>query len=122
MKWAQLIARVERFYKLADNPLPNEQVFYRVQPKGKSIHTHTSGLAYEKVPGIFAFDDPAQLFDTYTWLHVKKNINDYELIKLLGKEVERPPDSEGVVVQPKQVMERIPLKEWVESLPSSLVS
>ena len=42
--------------------------FWRVQPKGKLLMGHTSGLAYEKVEGIFAFEDPMTLFDTYTWI------------------------------------------------------
>ena len=48
------------------NPL---HVFYRVQPKGKELLTHTSRLAYQTVPGVFAFERPETLH-TYTWLHI----------------------------------------------------
>ena len=90
--------------------------FYRVQPNGKDVFGHISGLAYEQVPGIFAFTDPQQLFDTYTWIHVKKKVSDYEMVTFQGTVVERPEDSEGVVVKPERVIDRMPLEDWLQSL------
>ena len=96
-------------------PAPT-QTLYRIQPKGKELIGHTSGLAYEKVPGIFAFERPEQVFDTYTWLHIRrKGLKDYEMVEFLGKVVDRPANSEGVVVQPIQVLSRTPMTEWIKS-------
>jgi len=95
---------------------PQEQVLYRAQPKGRGLAGHTSGLAYEKVNGIFAFETPEQLFDTYSWLHMRKNIDDYEMITFLGQIVDRPVDSEGVVVNPVRIISRIPLRKFVEQV------
>jgi hypothetical protein len=107
------IQGILKSYSIAFAKLAELHTYYRVQPKGKSIHTHQSGLAYEKVPGIFAFEDPNTIYDTYTWIHIQKNINNYEIIKFLGELVDRPSDSEGVVVKPEKILERIPMKAFV---------
>jgi hypothetical protein len=88
-----------------------------VQPKGKSLEGHQSGIAYEKVPGIFAVEKAPQLYDTYSWIHFtkKQNIGENEMVKFRGHLVDRPEDSEGVVVKPHQVLERVPLHEWITS-------
>jgi hypothetical protein len=93
-----------------------QDVFWRVQPKGKGVLDHTSGLAFEKVDGIFAFTDPSQLFDTYTWIHVRKSVDDYEMVTLTGTIVDRPDDSEGVVIRPEAVLSREPLGSWLASV------
>jgi hypothetical protein len=101
------------FAKLAN---ANLSTYYRCQPKGKSLLTHTSGLAYEKVPGIFAFEDPTDLFDTYTWLHIRKRLSEYEMVRFVGELVDRPADSEGVVVKPVSILSRTPLEVWVRAV------
>lgn len=109
-----LIRRAELFEELStekDNPL---HTFYRAQPKDKDLFGHTSGLAFEKVPGIFAFENPETLFDTYSWLHMKKNLDNYEMIKFKGVLIDKPADSEGVVVKPQQILEKIPLEEFAK--------
>jgi 2'-5' RNA ligase len=108
-KHASLEAKVNLFYKLSTQ---NTEIFYRAQPKGKDIFHHQSGLAYEKVPGIFAFEKPDKIFETYSWLHMRKNINDYEMIIFKGELIERPEDSEGVVVKPEQIISKIPLIDF----------
>lgn len=88
--------------------------FFRVQPKGRSLFGHTSKLASDPVRGLFAFEDPAMLFETYTWLHVKKHISSYEMVIFEGRIIERPADSEGVVVQPIQELSRLALRDWLD--------
>lgn len=88
-------------------------VFWRVQPKGLKVTGHTSGLGAEKVRGLFAFTDPSHLFGTYTWLHVRKHLADYEMLAISGSITEAPDDSEGVVIEPKRVVFRQPLREWI---------
>lgn len=122
----QLLKQAEEYQQLAEQqlgqlspplqePVGGLRTFYRVQPTGKSLDTHTSGLAYDKVPGLFAFEHPDQLFDTYTWLHVRKAPEQYEMIRFLGKVVDRPADSEGVVVKPDKVLQRTPLVDWLKA-------
>ena len=93
---------------------PDEQILYRAQPKGKSLTGHTSGLAHEKVNGIFAFEDPEMLFQTYSWSHMKKRLDEYEMITFLGKIVDRPADSEGVVVIPGRIISKVPLRQFAK--------
>lgn len=89
--------------------------FWRVQSKGKSIFGHSSGLATKdrRQDGIFAFTSPDQLFSTYTWIRVKKQPDRYEMVKFDGIVTGRPDDSEGVVVQPRRILERMPLNVWL---------
>lgn len=110
------LGRLRKVIREALREVAENGTFYRVQPTGKDVFGHTSGLAYEKVKGIFAFTDPEQLFDTYTWIHVKKKINEYEMVTFHGTVVDRPEDSEGVVVAPQKVIKREPLKSWLDSL------
>jgi len=90
------------------------ELLWRTQPIGQSLSGHRSGLAYTKTPGIFAFTAPEQLFDTYTWLHARKRIDDYEVIEFLGDVIDRPVDSEGVVVKPRTIVQRIPLRDFAQ--------
>lgn len=89
--------------------------YYRFQPTGKALQGHTSGLAYEKVAGIFAFTDPCMVLDTYTWCHISKHADQYELVCFEGTLVDAPADSEGVVVLPITETYRIPLTAWSHS-------
>lgn len=107
---------LREFIREALHEASTPEIFYRVQPKGKSLFGHTSGLAYEKVPGVFAFTDPEQLFDTYTWIHVRKSLSNYEMVKFRGRVIDRPDDSEGVVVEPESELERLPLEQWLATL------
>lgn len=114
-----IVKKAILFHKLAQEivgELPEEdsQIFYRAQPKNRDLFGHTSGLAYEKVPGIFAFEDPSMLFDTYSWIHMKKNLDNYEMITFEGKLIDKPADSEGVVVKPEQIIEKVPLRDFVQ--------
>lgn len=110
----RILKKAELFEKLAESLMAEPQIFYRAQPKGKSLFHHTSGLAYEKVPGIFAFENPEKIFDTYSWVHMSKNPDDYEMITFKGKLVDRPADSEGVVVKPEQIIEQVPLTDFAK--------
>jgi hypothetical protein len=87
---------------------------YRFQPVGKSLHGHTSGLGAEKVEGIFAFTDPSKVYDTITFLHMKRQgLQNYELVKFRAHVVQRPEDSEGVVVRPSRGEgSRTPMAKW----------
>jgi len=116
----ELLKKAQEFEQLTQQVQPEEPlgVYYRSQPVGKDLFGHTSGLAYEKVPGIFAFEDPSQLFGTYSWIHMKKNLDNYEMIKFLGKLVDKPADSEGVVVEPKQVIQKVPLRDFAKQYAS----
>jgi hypothetical protein len=87
--------------------------YYRVQPKGLALAGHFSGLAYEKVGGVFAVTDPRTLLGTYTWCHVSRHAADYEMVVFEGDLVAAPDDSEGVVVHPRDEGHRTPLTEWV---------
>lgn len=109
----QILKLAEAFEELAGKGSPS-QVFYRANPIGKSLFGHTSGLASEKVSGIFAFEDPNMLFDTYSWIHMKKNPENYELVTFKGKLVDRPADSEGVVVEPEEVLSKMPLSDFAK--------
>ena len=95
----------------AAGPTP-EQRFYRIQPKGMGVDQHTSGLGSEPVNGLFAFEHPEQPQDTYTWIHANKRPQDYEVLEMGGNVVDRPADSEGVVIKPGQVFHRQPLSDW----------
>ena len=104
-------------------PMPNmmdedgeEQILYRCQPKGRSLIGHTSGLGSEKINGLFAFEKPEMIFKTYSWIHMRKNIDDYEMITFLGKIIDRPADSEGVVVIPTEILSKVPLKEFASKI------
>jgi hypothetical protein len=86
---------------------------YRVQPAGLSLEGHVSGLASEKVQGIFAFEgdgtDLSALLDTYTAIHVAREVRAgkaYEIVTFLAAVVARPADSEGIVVTPLCEMRR----------------
>lgn len=64
------------------------------------------------MPGIFAFDHPEKLFDTYSWIHMKKNPDNYEMIIFKGKLIDKPTNSEGVVVKPEEILDKVPLRDW----------
>jgi len=87
--------------------------FYRVQPKGLSLVGHRSRLGASPVEGVFAFEDPDTLFGTYSWIHISKKLPNYEMIEFEGLVVERPSDSEGVVVDPLREIRRTPMVEWL---------
>lgn len=63
--------------------------------------------------GVFAFENPETLFGTYSWIHVSKNLPKYEMIEFEGRLVDRPSDSEGVVVEPLREIRRTPMLEWL---------
>lgn len=67
-----ILKLAQEFEQLSNPHTAPSDIFYRAQPIGKDLFSHTSGLAYEKVPGVFAFEDPAKIFDTYSWIHMKK--------------------------------------------------
>jgi hypothetical protein len=96
------------------SPSGATEFVYRFQPVGKSLHGHTSGLGAEKVAGIFAFTDPSKVYDTVTYLHMKRQgLEKYELVKFRAHVVDRPEDSEGVVVRPSRGEgSRTPMHVW----------
>lgn len=95
------------------------RLFWRVQPKGKSLFSgHRSGLGSEPVEGLFAFEDPVALCQTYTWLHTRRTIRNFEMVGFRGRVIERPSDSEGVVVLPRVEVTRLPLGLWLAELGS----
>ena len=128
----EILKKAEEFEQLTENLAPStrpppfmdegpdDQILYRAQPIGRSLTGHTSGLAHEKVNGIFAFEEPEMLFQTYSWLHMRKNMDKYEMITFLGKVVDRPADSEGVVVIPGRIVSKVPLREFAERTGVSL--
>ena len=85
------------------------KLFWRVQPRGRSIFAHRSGLASDTTEGIFAFEDPVTLCDTYTWIHMRTRMRNYEMVGFRGRVIDRPSDSEGVVVLPIKEVTRIPV-------------
>jgi hypothetical protein len=89
-----------------------EARYYRIQPAGLGVSGHTSGLASEPVNGLFAFEHPEQPQDTYTWIHANKHPEKYEVLELGGRLVDRPLDSEGVVIDPGDILHREPLSSW----------
>lgn len=107
-----LIKKIDLFLKLAES----NEIYYRVQPKGTDLFNHTSGLGYEKVNGIFAFEDIRDLFNTYSWLHMKKDIDNYEVISFFGDLIDKPINSEGVVVKPEIILNKMPLKKLEKQL------
>jgi hypothetical protein len=88
-------------------------LFYRTQPNGLSLFGHRSKLGADPVPGIFAYENPETLFQNYSWLYIRKRLPQYEMIVFEGKLVERPSDSEGVVVLPKREISRTPMIQWL---------
>jgi len=108
-----------------ENPLRDYErprTLYRVQPIGTSIFGHSSGLAHRRMAGIFAFEDPHKLFETYTWLHIRKRLDEYELVEFVGTVVDRPADSKGVVAIPSRLVRRTPLRQWVQGVPATVVA
>jgi hypothetical protein len=87
--------------------------FFRVQPNGLSLFGHRSKLGAEPVVGVFAFEHPDTLFGTYSWIHISKRLPGYEMIEFDGVLLERPSDSEGVVVEPLREICRTPMVEWL---------
>lgn len=87
--------------------------YYRAQPNGLSLFGHRSKLGSDPVHGIFAYEDPSVLFRTYSWLHIRKRLPQYEMLTFEGKLVDRPEDSEGVVVLPTREISRIPMSQWL---------
>ena len=87
--------------------------FFRVQPNAKPLFGHRSKLAFDEVPGIFAYKKAETLFENYTWLHMRKRLRDYEMIEFEGDIVDEPEDSEGVVVLPRKEIKRTPMLQWL---------
>lgn len=89
--------------------------YYRVQRKGRSIFGHESSIVSKdvKLPGVFAFEEPSQLFQSVTWLRVRKSPAEFEMIVFNGHLVFRPEDSEGVLISPTKELVRVPLNEWL---------
>jgi hypothetical protein len=111
---AQIRRRWRELMSQAEMPVA-DKIYYRVQPKGADLFNHQSGLGAEKnLGGVFAFEDPEQLYDTYTWNHVRKNLGDYEMVEFRGEPVARPEDSEGIVVKPTEELRRRPMQEGME--------
>jgi hypothetical protein len=88
-------------------------MFYRVQPKGLKLFGHRSKLGSTPVGGVFAYEDPETMFGTYSWIYISKRLDRYEMIEFHGRLVERPTDSEGVVVLPLREIRRTPMVEWL---------
>lgn len=115
-----ILKKAEMFQKMAEN---TSEIFFRAQPIGKDLFNHTSKLAYEKVPGVFAYKDPRKIFETYSWIFMKKKIDEYEMIKFMGTLIDSPDDSEGLVVKPERILEKIPLKDFaIKYLPINTTS
>jgi hypothetical protein len=74
---------------------------------------HRSKLGSTPVGGVFAYEDPATMFGTYSWLYIRKRLPKYEMIEFEGRIVERPSDSEGVVVTPLREVSRTPMVQWL---------
>ena len=87
--------------------------FYRVQPKGLNLIGHRSKLGTTPVGGVFAYENPDTMFGTYSWIYISKRLPKYEMIEFDGRIVERPSDSEGVVVEPLREIRRTPMVEWL---------
>ncbi len=87
--------------------------FYRVQPKGLKLIGHRSKLGTTPVGGVFAYENPDTMFGTYSWIYISKRLPNYEMIEFEGRLVERPSDSEGVVVEPLREFSRTPMAEWL---------
>jgi len=92
--------------------------FYRVQPKGLGVLGHKSKLGAEPVEGVFAYENPETMFGTYSWKYISKRLPDYEMVEIDGRLIDRPPDSEGVVVEPSRVVRRTPISEFAKNLES----
>ena len=95
--------------------------FWRVQPNGASLFGHRSKLGAVAVEGVFAFTDPKLMFQTYTWIHVKKRPQNFEMVSFAGEIVAQPEDSEGVVVEPQNELSREPLVNWLSSIGVTVV-
>lgn len=54
------------------------------------------------------------MFGTYSWIYISKRIPKYEMIEFEGRLVERPEDSEGVVVEPLRELSHTPLRDWLK--------
>ena len=87
--------------------------FYRVQPIGLKLIGHRSKLGTTPVGGVFAYENPDTMFGTYSWIYISKRLPKYEMIEFEGRIVERPSDSEGVVVEPLREYRRTPMVEWL---------
>ena len=87
--------------------------FYRVQPIGMRLIGHRSKLGTTPVGGVFAYEDPSTMFGTYSWIYISKRLPKYEMIEFEGRIVERPADSEGVVVTPIREISRTPMLQWL---------
>jgi hypothetical protein len=87
--------------------------FYRVQPQGLKLIGHRSKLGTSPVGGVFAYENPDTMFGTYSWIYISKRLPAYEMVEFLGRVVERPEDSEGVVVEPLEELARTPMVEWL---------
>lgn len=97
----------------SDTTTMPKTLYYRTQPNGLSLFGHRSKLAYTEVGGIFAYEDPSTLFRNYSWLHIRKRLPQYEMLTFEGKLVDRPEDSEGVVVLPTREISRTPMIQWL---------
>ena len=86
---------------------------YRVQPIGLKLIGHRSKLGTTPVGGVFAYENPDTMFGTYSWIYISKRLPKYEMIEFDGRIVERPSDSEGVVVEPLREIRRTPMLEWL---------
>ena len=87
--------------------------FYRVQPTGLKLIGHRSKLGTTPGGGVFAYENPDTMFGTYSWIYISKRLPKYEMIEFDGRIVERPSDSEGVVVEPLREIRRTPMVEWL---------
>lgn len=87
--------------------------FYRVQPIGLKLIGHRSKLGTTPVGGVFAYENPDTMFGTYSWIYISKRLPKYEMIEFDGRIVERPSDSEGVVVEPLREIRRTPMVKWL---------
>jgi hypothetical protein len=101
---------------LPDGQATTGERYWRVQPNGRSLFGHSSKLGAEPVRGLFAFANPETLFDTFTWIHVRKRIDSYQMVEFEGFLATCPDDSEGVVVIPAIEVERVPLADWLRSV------
>jgi len=93
-----------------------EQVYYRVQPTGKSIFGHTSKLGTEplKERHVFAYKEPGKYAETVTGIHTLKKPDDFEMVGFHGKGEYQPEDTEGFGVQPTKELGRVPMRQWAK--------
>ena len=89
-------------------------IFFRFQPKNKSIFTWTSEGSEESLPKgkIFAYEAEAPYL-ALEWFHANNETD--EVVFFKGKGVYDPGDYEGVAVTPTEEVARMSIKNWLKA-------